>query len=174
MSHGPTDLEDHKTEESSVSNYIPGADEMSLINKEVLDDLETDFLDDPAVRDWYNRVLHWVQRNSYAYSRIVYMQLVITSSLLSFSLFCVFDNEETRYGPPLGLITSMLVADVSAVLCDLCLIKSRYRFMIPLKQIVSSVSIALGVAIIVLYQLSKDNFNHWVSRFIFLITIYIG
>ena len=120
-------------------------------------------------------MLHWIQRNDFAYSRIVAIQLVIAFCLFSTLVFTVMDLkswEERIYGPTLKLSLVMLFFDMASQISDLFLIRTRYRFLLIIKDIAGAVAMSFGVAVVAAQQLLQFNYEESAGKMVFLVSIY--
>lgn len=68
----------------------------------------------------------------------------------------------------------MLIFDVLTFSSDLALLKLKWRLMITARYIFSSISVTIGIMIMVAFYLGEHlNFNLWHARWTYLMVVYI-
>lgn len=82
-------------------------------------------------------------------------------------------NKESDLKPPLVIINFMIGFDILCYFCDLMLIKFHNRAAMIIRKIFSSISIALGISVVVAQIESSQLAREWTTRFIYMTTVYI-
>lgn len=127
-------------------------EESEADNEDIIDEEMDKQLMDPESRKWYKRVMRWTKQNRRAYCIVKLFQILVCLSMLGITVaYFVYwkqhKNDINDLMIIIKLLLSMHVFDLLVFLTDLIMVCKRWRTMIALRFILSSVAFSLGVVV---------------------------